>query len=127
MSRIAKEKLIAHAERLLDEGRAVLDPRDVKHTNGGHVPGGFVVPPPATVYIQRLTKWLVGCANLVNKIGSSASAWSKAFRQPSTPFLEVAQDAAYFTGADEPYERLKRALKAEIDEAAWSALYSTSS
>ena len=34
---------------------------------------------------------------------------------------------AYFTGADEPYEKLKRALKAEIDEAAWSALYSTTS
>lgn len=34
---------------------------------------------------------------------------------------------AYFTGADEPYEKLKRALRAEIDEAAWSALYSTKS
>ncbi len=32
---------------------------------------------------------------------------------------------AYFTGADEPYEKLKRALRAEIDEAAWSTLYST--
>ncbi len=32
---------------------------------------------------------------------------------------------AYFTGADEPYEKLKRALRAEVDEAAWSALYST--
>jgi len=32
---------------------------------------------------------------------------------------------AYFTGADEPYEKLKRALRAEIDEGAWSALYST--
>jgi adenine-specific DNA-methyltransferase len=32
---------------------------------------------------------------------------------------------AYFTGADEPYEKLKRALRAEIDEAAWSQLYST--
>jgi len=32
---------------------------------------------------------------------------------------------AYFCGADEPYERLQRALKAEIDEAAWSSLYST--
>ncbi len=32
---------------------------------------------------------------------------------------------AYFTGGDEPYQRLKRALKAEIDEAAWSSLYST--
>jgi adenine-specific DNA-methyltransferase len=34
---------------------------------------------------------------------------------------------AYFTGADEPYEQLKRALRAEIDEAAWSFLYSTTS
>ncbi|TMB70305.1 MAG: site-specific DNA-methyltransferase [Chloroflexi bacterium] len=34
---------------------------------------------------------------------------------------------AYFTGADEPYERLKRALRAEVDEGAWSTLYSTRS
>jgi adenine-specific DNA-methyltransferase len=32
---------------------------------------------------------------------------------------------AYFTGADRPYDKLKRALRAEIDETAWSALYST--
>jgi adenine-specific DNA-methyltransferase len=32
---------------------------------------------------------------------------------------------AYFTGADQPYEKLKRALKADVDEAAWSAIYST--
>lgn len=32
---------------------------------------------------------------------------------------------AYFTGADQPYENLKRALKAEINEEAWSELYST--
>lgn len=32
---------------------------------------------------------------------------------------------AYFTGADDPYEKLKRALRAEIDETAWSLLYST--
>jgi len=34
---------------------------------------------------------------------------------------------AYFCGDDEPYEKLQRALKAEIDEAAWSSLYSTAS
>jgi adenine-specific DNA-methyltransferase len=34
---------------------------------------------------------------------------------------------AYFTGADEPYEKLKRALRAEVDEAAWQTLYSTTS
>jgi len=32
---------------------------------------------------------------------------------------------AYFTGADEPYDQLKRALRAEIDEGAWASLYST--
>jgi adenine-specific DNA-methyltransferase len=32
---------------------------------------------------------------------------------------------AYFTGADEPYDKLKRALRAEVDEVAWSSLYST--
>jgi len=34
---------------------------------------------------------------------------------------------AYFTGADKPYEKLKKALRAEIDESAWSALYATTS
>ena len=32
---------------------------------------------------------------------------------------------AYFTGADQPYDKLKRALRAEIDEAAWASLYRT--
>jgi adenine-specific DNA-methyltransferase len=32
---------------------------------------------------------------------------------------------AYFTGADEPYDKLKRALRADIDEAAWRSLYRT--
>jgi adenine-specific DNA-methyltransferase len=34
---------------------------------------------------------------------------------------------AYFTGADEPYKKLQRALRADIDEAAWRSLYSTAS
>ena len=34
---------------------------------------------------------------------------------------------AYFTGADQPYDKLKRALKAEINEEAWSYLYTTTS
>jgi adenine-specific DNA-methyltransferase len=34
---------------------------------------------------------------------------------------------AYFTGKDQPYDKLKRALRAEIDDAAWSSLYSTTS
>jgi len=34
---------------------------------------------------------------------------------------------AYFCGADEPYEKLKKALRAEIDESAWTTIYSTKS
>ena len=34
---------------------------------------------------------------------------------------------AYFTGGDDPYKKLKRALRSEIDEEAWSSLYSTTS
>lgn len=33
----------------------------------------------------------------------------------------------YFTGGQDPYARLKRALKAEIDEEAWASLYRTES
>ena len=32
---------------------------------------------------------------------------------------------AYFTGEGDPYDKLKRALRADVDEAAWSTLYST--
>lgn len=32
---------------------------------------------------------------------------------------------AYFTGGDEPYEQLARALRADVDEEAWQALYTT--
>lgn len=32
---------------------------------------------------------------------------------------------AYFTGADDPYKRLKQALRADIDENAWANLYRT--
>ena len=34
---------------------------------------------------------------------------------------------AYFTGNERPYEKLQRALRAEVDEAAWEALYQTTS
>jgi adenine-specific DNA-methyltransferase len=34
---------------------------------------------------------------------------------------------AYFTGGGEPYDKLKRALRADIDESAWNSLYSTTS
>lgn len=34
---------------------------------------------------------------------------------------------AYFTGADNPMDKLKQALKAQIDEEAWSYIYSTKS
>jgi len=34
---------------------------------------------------------------------------------------------AYFTGSEKPYDKLKGALQAEIDEAAWASLYTTKS
>jgi adenine-specific DNA-methyltransferase len=34
---------------------------------------------------------------------------------------------AYFTGADDPYEKLRRALPAGVDEMAWNSLYTTTS
>ena len=34
---------------------------------------------------------------------------------------------AYFTGGGDPYERLRKTLRADIDEEAWSALYATRS
>jgi len=34
---------------------------------------------------------------------------------------------AYFTGADRPFEKLQRALNADIDEELWNSLYSTES
>jgi adenine-specific DNA-methyltransferase len=33
----------------------------------------------------------------------------------------------YFTGGNDPYARLKKALKADIDEDAWATLYRTTS
>ena len=33
----------------------------------------------------------------------------------------------YFTGGNDPYAKLRRALRAEIDESAWEALYRTES
>ena len=47
-------------------------------------------------------------------------------------FIDTAYDGnsffvrhAYFTGADDAYKALKAALRADIDEGAWSSLYST--
>jgi adenine-specific DNA-methyltransferase len=34
---------------------------------------------------------------------------------------------AYFLGANEPYEKLRKALRAEIDEGEWSKLYRATS
>jgi adenine-specific DNA-methyltransferase len=49
-------------------------------------------------------------------------------------FIDTAYDGdsffvrhAYFCGGDEPYEKLRRALRAEIDEGEWAKLYTTTS
>lgn len=47
----------------------------------------------------------------------------------STPRTRLRASAreAYFLGAGDPYEKLRRALRADIDEAAWDALYQSTS
>jgi adenine-specific DNA-methyltransferase len=47
-------------------------------------------------------------------------------------FLDTAYDGesffvrhAYFTGADDPYDKLRRALRADISEDAWASINST--
>jgi hypothetical protein len=54
---------------------------------------------------------------------------SRSMWKDDAHLLEMLQAAwhAYFLGADDPYGKLKRALRAEIDEAQWSTLYSTKS
>ena len=49
----------------------------------------------------------------------------RADRYPSDRTVIVREYSRFATGADEPYQRLKRALKAEVDEDAWSSLYRT--
>jgi len=57
------------------------------------------------------------------------------FIQESFPVKDVGEDSvreknirhAYFTGADQPYERLQRALRVEIYKSTWAAMYSTTS
>ena len=39
----------------------------------------------------------------------------------------MASSSSKSKGADDPYAKLKRALRAEIDEAQWATLYSTKS
>ena len=41
--------------------------------------------------------------------------------------LDVYKRQAYFLGNDSAYDSLKRALRVEVDESAWSALYSARS
>ena len=62
--------------------------------------------------------------------------WKDAGHKELLPIQQIAvrkgkvlegKNAVIFTGGDEPYEKLKRALKAEIDEAAWQSIYSTKS
>ena len=38
---------------------------------------------------------------------------------------ELLRSSGYFTGDQDPYKKLKRDLKAEIDEEAWATLYRT--
>ena len=67
--------------------------------------------------------------------GNSFFCWVSLYStQPTNWFIDTDYNEesffvrhAYFIGADQPYDKLKRALKAEINEEAWSSLYTTKS
>lgn len=69
---------------------------------------GFASDPHVSEEVKRYGKLTVQTARMI-------------------PDLAMGDELLKKTGADEPYEKLKRALRAEIDESAWSALYSTRS
>lgn len=49
------------------------------------------------------------------------------WRRRSSTVRKLFVRHAYFTGGDRLYENLQRALRAEVDEAAWAELYATKS
>ena len=78
MNPAAKSRFLQHADRLVAEGREVLG---TKTTVVGSVAPN-VVPPPPRVDLQKLTKWITGCRNLVHQIGDAARAWWDSFPPP---------------------------------------------
>src|SRR3954451_14153824 len=103
----------------------------VDHVKQSHSGG----PPPLTIKMS----W-PGVVNCQPECSQFGSIWDGLqIRSSSTEdiacwFVDTEYNGesffvrhAYFTGAGEPYDNLKRALKAEVDEAAWASLYSTKS
>ena len=56
------------------------------------------------------------------QIRSHSPTTSPAGSSTPTTTVRASSSATPTSGADDPYDKLKRALRAEIDEAAWAAL-----
>jgi hypothetical protein len=71
----------------------------------------------------------VADADLVSTLAARLTRLERQLTDRQEKAIETAAGVrhAYFLGADEPYEKLKRALKAEIDEGEWAKLYSATS
>ena len=80
MTPIAKDRFLRHADRLIAEGREVLNTTVVGSVTSG--PNFVAIPPPPCVDSQKLTKWITGCRNLVVQIGESAKTWWDSFPPP---------------------------------------------
>jgi len=76
---------------------------------------------PACAGSQRLAGGVVVAQTLADVLPVSRSEYLALDAMAFAP----ASVGWPFPVADKPYEKLKRALRAEVDEAAWSALYST--
>jgi adenine-specific DNA-methyltransferase len=72
-----------------------------------------------------VTGWILFCGKPCRICNSSIDDIACWFTDPDYNGESFFVRHAYFTGAGDPYEKLKRALRADIDEAAWQTLYST--
>lgn len=83
---------------------------DTPETHGGTEPFGPEASAANAALVAGQTVWLEKDVSETDRYGQS---------------FFVRQ--AYFTGADEPYDKLERALKADINREAWETLYRTES
>ncbi len=100
-------------------GKPDIDIRPVAGGAGGGAPGG---QPQLQVEIHGLDVYDPTTGVVRSDSTDDIACW----------FIDTAYDDqqffvrhAYFLGADDPYDKLKRALRADIDEAAWASLNST--
>lgn len=105
----------------------------LKKTGSGNL---FLVFGEPDVRIEKAAggRWVVKVLGLDVFDPTTSEVRSGGVKDIACWFLDTDYDGesffvrhAYFCGDDEPYEKLQRALKADVDEAAWASLYQTES